>query len=283
MKRLLITAAVLSLLLPSLVLAADESEKVPHPDYIPFYKNIEQRGNSLFGHKMMTLEEMKVKIAERQAAKKSERDTKKSGMEKQQTAKKAEQGTKKDEKNLEKIPAPAMIKFFEGIRQQGNALWGFVKESWGYGLGILTKDNAACVAVAVGNRDAATKSAISANDQAMLAAFDVRSSCTQTAFGKATLTEIISGLMSCNKDYLVARNEVNKKFVSARDIAWKAFREDLKKCGTTVNPALHEAAPDTQNLLDAIDDQGLDDINEQEDVQGDEQENEQEHQNESAQ
>jgi hypothetical protein len=253
MKRLLVTAAVLSLLVPSLVLAADEAEQVPAPDFIPYYKNIEQKGNALFGHKTMTMEEMKAKIAEKQAAKKAE-------LEKKQTEKKTGQEQKQTEKKLEKIPVPGMIKFFEGIRQQGNALWGFIKDSWGYGLGNLTKENASCVALAVSNRDGSVRAAIVANDSAMLTAFDARSSCAQTAFTQSALKDIVTGLVKCNTDFVKARDAANKTMATARDSAWKLFREELKDCGGRINPKLQEASGPTQELLGALDDQEIDDV-----------------------
>lgn len=265
-KKILIAALLVFFAMPNLALAvtSDDLEQIPSPDYLPFYKVLEKRGGSLWGHRLISKDEMKRKLSEKKSEKKESVDLKKTEKETVKIDKKEAKAAGKEAKKLEKIATPSHIKFFDGIRQVGNALWGFVKNSWAYGLGRITKDNAACVATAVGARDAAVRSAIVANDAALLAAHDARSACQQTAFTEETANEMALALVECNKAFEMSRKTAWKGFLSSRDSAWKQFREELKKCGQAANAALLEADGDTVDVVEALDDEGLDEVTDDE-------------------
>ncbi|KPJ84945.1 hypothetical protein AMJ57_05060 [Parcubacteria bacterium SG8_24] len=243
-------------------------EKIPSPEYIKYYQVLEERGNALWGHRLITKEEMKAKIAAEQAAKKAAQQEKKEVKEEWQEEKQTVKATDKAAKKLEKIPAPPYVKFYEGIQQIGNALWGYFKNTWAYGLGRITTDNAPCIAEAMGTRDGSVRAAQVTHDQAMLDAFDVRSACHQEALSQDSAKYMLKALVQCNTDFLKDRKTVWKEFDTARDAAWKQYRDDLKVCGKISNPALEEASEETQEIIDEIDDEGLDELDDDDQEEG---------------
>jgi hypothetical protein len=279
MNKAIITLVLLALAAPNAVLAmntgAADVEQIPSPEYIEFYQVLEQRGNSLWGHRLISKEEMKARVLARQQQKKAEQQDKKEAKDELKADQKEAKAAAKEAKKLEKIPSPPFIKFFEGVQKVGTSLWGFVKKSWAYGLGRITAENAPCVATALGNRDAAIRTAIAANNTAMLAAYDARSTCQQTALTKDTPNEMVTALLQCGSAYQAARKEAGKLLLTSRQTAWELFRGDLKECGQAVNPDLEDADETTQDIVDAIDDEDTtdvaDDSDEDEDADDDDQ------------
>ncbi len=90
----------------------------------------------------------------------------------------------------------------------------------------------ACVKAAIAKRDSAIASAWNTRSTKLNEAFSQRSTALQTAWNKTTKTEKQTALKTAWDAFKLADKTLTKDFITAKNTAWKTYKEEMKQCGS---------------------------------------------------
>jgi len=253
MKKIILSLAAAAIVLPISAFAVQGNgyEYITSPDRIPLYKQIRKEGMKLYG---VLKEDKELPRGQK------DNPAKKLGLD---AEKKTEQMKEKN-KNWEKIPHPAMIKNYEGVRPVGNALWGYRKKRDSLGFKDINAENAPCISTAIVTRDGLLANAATARSAADIAALNDRTSC-MTAALSALGENLSEELAACNDAYESSVKDSKKAYADAHDEAWSGYRNSLKTCAEISNPDDEEADDDTADEVEELDDDSTEDDSDEDD------------------
>jgi hypothetical protein len=206
--------------------------KIPHPDYIKYFREIRQIGNSLYGILINSANSLMGNIQPTSGTTPNAGNS--------STASSATGGTTgaagQTTQQLEKILSPDMIKFYTAIKKIGSSLFGVrLGENVPNNVTpkphpVVTDEESACVISAIKAKDQVITDGKTAEATAFNAAVTARTACQTTALGSTDGQ--LAALQACVKSFVMAAKQSQATFAKAQKDAWTTYTAALKACGS---------------------------------------------------
>ena len=208
-------------------------EKIPSPDQIKNFTNIKKEGNTLFGVRILQLENKVKGLGDKL------KEALNKPIIKIATSTNSVPSTiASSTKGLEKISNPKEIALFEKIKQIGTALWGYRKETKeNLGASVLTAETITCLKTVIDKKDTAVKDSLASSSEALIKATSERNTCQKYSLDKSNNSEIMQGFKVCKENFNNAIKESRMNSKKFRDTAWKTYQQEVKTCYKTNSSA----------------------------------------------
>ena len=219
--------------------SAEELEKIPSPDQVPYYQVMRRENGVLYGIKLKNQEQQRLATSTSQ---KLERIASPEELKNFKVIKKEDgilfgiriKETEEKQQGLEKISTPSLLPLYENVKKIGTALWGVKKKASSTPASVkparvaVTSESLTCVQSAITSKDAALIINVKQAAEAAEAAISARSQCQKAALERADGQ--FAALDNCLRSFKESVSKMQKEQRDSHQQAWNEYRAALKSC-----------------------------------------------------